>query len=79
MQSDESHEQGADGSSANADGVGGQYSTFALNTPTFQNGTRIPNGSYRFLLRALKITGDARKQEDYETWLSKPIVINAAA
>lgn len=74
----DAHKSSADNSSDNADGVGGTYSSFALSTPTFLNGTRIPNGSYRFLLRALKITGDARKEADYETWLSKPIVVNAA-
>ncbi|KAJ3530209.1 hypothetical protein NMY22_g8670 [Coprinellus aureogranulatus] len=45
----------------------------ALETPTFANGSSIPNGSYRLLFRALKVTGDQTKQEDYETWLS-PII-----
>ncbi|KAI0744031.1 subtilisin-like protease [Daedaleopsis nitida] len=36
----------------------------------FANGTAIPNGSYRILLRALKVTGDPTKEEDYESWLS---------
>ncbi|KAJ3521240.1 hypothetical protein NMY22_g12392 [Coprinellus aureogranulatus] len=39
----------------------------ALKTPTFANGTTIPNGSYRLLFRALRVTGDREKQEDYET------------
>jgi hypothetical protein len=30
-------------------------------------------GSYRFLLRVLKITGDPTREEDYETYLS-PVV-----
>ncbi|KAG5640794.1 hypothetical protein DXG03_007183, partial [Asterophora parasitica] len=48
------------------------YTTIPVST-NFANGTRIPNGSYRVLLRALKVTGDATKQEDYESWLS-PII-----
>ncbi|CAE6542896.1 unnamed protein product [Rhizoctonia solani] len=41
----------------------------------FANGTAIPDGSYKVLLRALKITGDPKKQEDYEVWTSPQIVI----
>jgi len=33
------------------------FSTFALQ-PTFANGTTIPNGSFKVLLRVLKMTGD---------------------
>ena len=54
----------------NEDFVFGWYD---LLTPVFANGTMIPNGSYRFLLRALRVTGNPQRQEDYETWLS-PIV-----
>jgi hypothetical protein len=39
-------------------------------TNTFANGTVIPNGSYKVLLRALRVTGDATKEADYESWLS---------
>ncbi|KAH6897584.1 peptidase [Coprinopsis sp. MPI-PUGE-AT-0042] len=53
---------------------GGYY----LETPVFANGTRIPNGSYRFLIRALRVTGNPLRQEDYESWLS-PVVGLAAA
>ena len=60
---------------ANEDGLGGAYETLALATPTFSNGTTIPKGSYRFLLRALKNTGTPTKQEDYESWLSQPFVV----
>jgi hypothetical protein len=45
---------------------GGYY----LEQPVFANGTRIPNGSYRFLVRALRVTGNPTRQEDYESWLS---------
>lgn len=48
---------------------------FDLNPATFSNGTTIPNGTYRFLLRALHVTGDARKEADYEAWLSMPFTV----
>lgn len=37
---------------------------------TFANGTVIPNGSYKVLLRALRVTGDPTNEADYESWLS---------
>ncbi|KAK0462602.1 subtilisin-like protease [Desarmillaria tabescens] len=49
------------------------YNTIAMRSPVFANGTAIPNGSYKFLLRALKVTGDPTKEEDFESWLS-PII-----
>ena len=49
------------------------FSQFNLQQPTFANGTVIPNGAYRFLFRALRVTGNPQKEEDYESWLS-PIV-----
>ena len=39
----------------------------------FLNGTVIPPGQYKLLVRVLKITGDPHKQEDYETYLSPQI------
>ncbi|KAG8925034.1 hypothetical protein FRC00_004419, partial [Tulasnella sp. 408] len=48
----------------------GGYNVIALNPANFNNGTEIPNGSYKLLLRALKITGDPKKNGDYEQWLS---------
>ncbi|KAJ7045857.1 subtilisin-like protease [Mycena alexandri] len=39
----------------------------------FANGTAIPNGSYKVLLRSLRVTGDATNEADYESWLS-PII-----
>ncbi|KAG8934449.1 hypothetical protein FRC02_009917 [Tulasnella sp. 418] len=47
------------------------YESVSLSSRKFANGTIIPNGSYRLLLRALRFTGD------YEMWLS-PVVIFAA-
>ncbi|KAL0956650.1 hypothetical protein HGRIS_002782 [Hohenbuehelia grisea] len=41
--------------------------------PAFANGTAIANGLYRFLFRALKVTGNPTNEADYESWLS-PIV-----
>ncbi|KAH6906362.1 peptidase [Coprinopsis sp. MPI-PUGE-AT-0042] len=48
-----------------------------LKTPVYANGTNIPNGYYRDLLRALRVTGNPQRQEDYESWLS-PIIGFAA-
>ncbi|KAK0476848.1 subtilisin-like protease [Armillaria novae-zelandiae] len=53
------------------------YNTIAMKSPVFANGTTIPNGSYKFLLRALKVTGDPRQEEDFESWLSPVIRIVA--
>ncbi|KAA1102015.1 hypothetical protein PGT21_035091 [Puccinia graminis f. sp. tritici] len=30
----------------------------------------VPDGKYRILVRALRVTGDPREEEDYEAWLS---------
>ncbi|CED82778.1 subtilisin-like protease [Phaffia rhodozyma] len=35
-----------------------------------RNINKVPNGSYKILVRALKFFGDATKNEDYESWLS---------
>ncbi|KAJ6498971.1 pyrolysin [Mycena sanguinolenta] len=43
--------------------------TFLLSN-TFANGTGIPNGSYKVLLRSLSVTGDPMNEADYESWLS---------
>ncbi|KAI0779500.1 subtilisin-like protease [Fomes fomentarius] len=59
------------------DGTGFNLLTFS--TPSFANGTAIPNGSYRILLRALKVTGDPTKEEDFESWLSPIIGVQAPA
>ncbi|CAE6473946.1 unnamed protein product [Rhizoctonia solani] len=44
----------------------------------FANGTAIPDGRYKVLFRALKITGNPRMQEDYEVWTSPTMVIKRA-
>ncbi|KDR78150.1 hypothetical protein GALMADRAFT_224528 [Galerina marginata CBS 339.88] len=49
------------------------FTTLTEDTPSFANGTTIPNGLYRVLIRALKVTGDPTREEDYESWLS-PVV-----
>ncbi|EJD39676.1 subtilisin-like protease [Auricularia subglabra TFB-10046 SS5] len=47
---------------------------FQLAVPAqFANGTAIAKGRYRLLFRALRVTGNPARQEDYEVWLS-PIV-----
>lgn len=43
------------------------YQLYLFETPQLRNGTAVPNGSYKFLMRALKITGDPTKNEDYES------------
>ncbi|KAG8979753.1 hypothetical protein FRB90_007976 [Tulasnella sp. 427] len=55
---------------SNGDAKNNGYNTIALNPANFVNGTAIPNGSYKLLVRALKITGNPKKNEDYEQWLS---------
>ncbi|KAK7473104.1 hypothetical protein VKT23_001205 [Stygiomarasmius scandens] len=39
----------------------------------FANGTTIPNGQYRVLVRALRVTGNPENESDYESWLS-PVI-----
>lgn len=41
----------------------------------FGNGTSIPDGSYRILVRVLKVTGNRDREEDYEAWTSPVLVI----
>ncbi|KAH9892693.1 subtilisin-like protease [Cubamyces lactineus] len=56
---------------------GSGFNTLTISSPQFANGTTIPNGSYRILLRALKVTGDPTKEEDFESWLSPIIGVDA--
>ncbi|KAF9050468.1 peptidase [Panaeolus papilionaceus] len=51
---------------------GNAYNTFTFR-PRFANGTAIPNGMYRVLVRALRVTGEPSNENDYDSWLS-PIV-----
>ena len=52
----------------------GQYgfpiSVFDMKTATFLNGSTIPNGFYRFLFRAFRVTGDRALNQDYDYALS---------
>ncbi|KAB5590080.1 Minor extracellular protease vpr protein [Ceratobasidium theobromae] len=41
----------------------------------FVNGTNIPDGQYKILVRALKITGNPNQAEDYDIWLSPKFVV----
>lgn len=52
------------------------YNLLALDEPIFANGTVIPNGRYRILLRALRVTGDSNKEEDWESWLSEIVGVD---
>ncbi|CAE6446882.1 unnamed protein product [Rhizoctonia solani] len=51
----------------------GGYST--VNIRQFANGTAIPNGSYRIMVRALKITGNPQFEGDYEMWTSPELQV----
>ncbi|TFK67380.1 subtilisin-like protease [Pluteus cervinus] len=46
------------------------YSTISFETNTFSNGTRIPNGNYRLLVRACRVSLDPSKAESYDSWYS---------
>ncbi|CAE6403377.1 unnamed protein product [Rhizoctonia solani] len=50
----------------------------SLQVTAFANGTTIPDGSYKILVRALKITGNPKKEEDYEVWTSSTVVVKRA-
>ncbi|KAG9093623.1 hypothetical protein FS749_014083 [Ceratobasidium sp. UAMH 11750] len=52
------------------------FSSFKVNE--FKNGTSIPDGKYRLLFSAAKITSDVKLKESYETWTSPEIVIKRA-
>ncbi|QRW07894.1 pyrolysin [Ceratobasidium sp. AG-Ba] len=41
----------------------------------FQNGTQIPDGSYRLLLRAAKIASNLTEERSYEAWTSPEVSI----
>ena len=56
------------------DGTG--FNAFEFDSPTFANGTTIPNGMYKLLLRALKVTGDPTNEADFESWLSPVIGVD---
>ncbi|KAF4599319.1 hypothetical protein EYR40_006411 [Pleurotus pulmonarius] len=53
------------------------FVSVAIDPPTFANGTTIPNGQFRLLLRALKVTGDPTNEADFESFLSPIIGVNA--
>lgn len=63
-------------SDAGSDAAAPGYSSITLPT-TFENGTAIAAGNYRLLLRALKITGDPKKEEDYEVYMSPSFSVKA--
>ncbi|KAI0684940.1 subtilisin-like protease [Cytidiella melzeri] len=52
---------------------GSGFNLFGISPPTFSNGTTIPNGQYKILLRALKVTGNPNSEADFESWLS-PVI-----
>ncbi|EJD38527.1 subtilisin-like protein [Auricularia subglabra TFB-10046 SS5] len=48
---------------------------FESSVRAFANGTAIPVGRYRVLVRALRVSGDVNRQEDYEAWLSPVVAV----
>ncbi|KAI0786595.1 subtilisin-like protease [Abortiporus biennis] len=42
---------------------------------TFADGTSIPNGDYKILVRALKVTGNPANENDFESWLSPAFTV----
>lgn len=53
------------------------FNTFSLEAPVFANGTTIPNGLYRVIVRALRVTGNPQREEDYDVYLSPIVGVNA--
>ncbi|KZW03553.1 subtilisin-like protease [Exidia glandulosa HHB12029] len=51
----------------------GLFYIIEMENPVFENGTRIPKGQYKILGRTLKVFGDPKVEEDYESWLS-PVI-----
>ncbi|THU94154.1 subtilisin-like protease [Dendrothele bispora CBS 962.96] len=47
--------------------------------PLFSDGTQIPNGMYRYLMRTLRVTGNPNNEEDYDEYLSPAVGFNAPA
>ncbi|KAH7097947.1 subtilisin-like protein [Auriculariales sp. MPI-PUGE-AT-0066] len=49
-----------------------------LNFPTsFANGTKVPAGQYRLLLRALRVGGEPQKEKDYDIYVSEQVGLQA--
>lgn len=63
------------GRNSDGDAQNNGYNAIEINPPTFANGTAIPNGSYKLLIRALKVTGDPKSQADYDSWMSPLITV----
>jgi len=51
-------------------GVANAFNNIALDPAVFANGTTIPNGQYKLLMRVLKVTGNPADETDYESFLS---------
>ncbi|KAK1221838.1 hypothetical protein PQX77_015337 [Marasmius sp. AFHP31] len=52
------------------------YALDLNNEATFVNETLLPSGTYKVLIRALRITGDPDRPEDYDQWLSSEMTFN---
>ncbi|EJD49641.1 subtilisin-like protease [Auricularia subglabra TFB-10046 SS5] len=54
------------------------FSEVDFQRPIFENGATVPRGQYKYLIRALKLFGNAAYNEDYESYLSAIIGYNYA-
>ncbi|KAF9264167.1 subtilisin-like protease [Marasmius fiardii PR-910] len=45
--------------------------------PELANGTKVSDGLYKYLLRALRVTGDPLNNDDYDKWLSPVVGYNS--
>jgi hypothetical protein len=52
------------------------YNFIPIYPAAFANGTKIPNGQYKFLYRALKIGGNPTVLADYESYLGPIVGVN---
>ncbi|KAJ8079357.1 hypothetical protein PM082_021861 [Marasmius tenuissimus] len=55
------------------------YALDLNNEATFMNETLLPSGTYKVLIRALRVTGDPDRPEDYDQWLSPEMTFKFTA
>ena len=48
----------------------GKFGDWDVSITQFANGTKIPLGQYKVLLRALRLWGDINNADDYDTYVS---------
>jgi hypothetical protein len=52
--------------------------SYSAKISEFANGTAIPNGTFKLLIQALKITGNQTSPVDYDSWTSPSIIVKRA-